>query len=374
MDAILRQYDEEFLLKVDDETAKTTTRTTTTKKNNNNNDNDNTIFTNEDINDAIRRLADAFRDMIPILTKSSSTAVGAGGDGHNDGNNNSSAINASWLFKTLESVPTDMGHDELAKMVWDACNLQTQNQQEEALFAALGASEEAMAALFEIFPHASEIANNISAKELGVTTSGGAAGVGSSRRNFIVQEDDDPAELERRRLRQEAYDAAQVAAIAQAELDALRPSGGGGGPGGGATHSIARSSEIEAQKAARKAQKRAQQTMARAKAAGAIIEDEEFLALGANDAMSNNVFGQGGLVGRSADEITSLQQSLLPEGSRKHYNEKRLPHGTERYDDDVIGYEKVTIPPPKLDPSKLHARLRIDVIFPGVVNVRLADC
>ena len=79
--------------------------------------------------------------------------------------------------------------------------------------------------------------------------------------------------------------------------------------------------------------------------------------------MSNNVFGQGGLVGRSPDEITSLQQSLLPEGSRKHYNEKRLPHGTERYDDDVIGYEKVTIPPPKLDPSKLHARLRIDDVL-----------
>mmetsp|Transcript_14889 Transcript_14889/g.36486 ORF Transcript_14889/g.36486 Transcript_14889/m.36486 type:complete len:2187 (-) Transcript_14889:153-6713(-) len=360
MDAILRQYDEEFLLKVAETTTTTPPPPSWSASNNNNIDNT-TIFTNEDINDAIRRLADAFRDVIPLLTKSSSSSsTGGAGDGGGNGTTNYHAINANWLFKTLESVPTAMGHDELAKMVWDACNLQTQSQQEEALFATLGASEEAMAALFEIFPHASEIAQNISEKELG---GAGAGTVESSRQNFIIQEDDDPAELERQRLRQEAYDAAQVAAIAQAELDALRPTGGGGPGGGGATHSIARSSEIEAQKAARKAQKRAQQTMARAKAAGAIIEDEEFLALGANNAMSNNVFGQGGLVGRSVDEITSLQQSLLPEGSRKHYNEKGLPHGTERYDDDIIGYEKVTIPPPRLDPSKLHARLRIDDVL-----------
>lgn len=319
-----------------------------------------TATNEEDIKDAIRRLAKALRDTLPLLTGTATTTT-------SESSKAPTVINAQWLFRTLKSVPSAFEKQELAKMVWDACRLPA-DQQEEALFAALGTSEEAMTALFDIFPHASDIANNITANELGSSALGGNEIGGSHvQRTAIVEQDDDPVELERQRLRQEAYDAAQVAAIAQAELDALRPSSlsavRGQGGGGGATHSISRSSEIEAQKAARKAHKRAQQTMAKARAAGAIIDDDEFMSLGGNSAMKENTFGEGGLVGRSEDEIASLQQSLLPEGSRRSYSEKGLPHGTERYDDDVIGYEKVTIPPPRLDPSKLHSRLRIDDVL-----------
>ena len=65
----------------------------------------------------------------------------------------------------------------------------------------------------------------------------------------------------------------------------------------------------------------------------------------------------------SADELRSLQDSLLPEGSRKYYNEEGLPNGTIREDDTDIGFERVVIPPPFLDVSKLHPRLSIDDIL-----------
>jgi DEAD/DEAH box helicase len=315
----------------------------------------------QDVADAIRRFAVALRDTLPLFTEDiqAQQQSDGGSDDDDDG------INARWLLRTLQDVPTELGGtSQLAKTVWDACHLPA-DRQEEALFAALGASEEAMTALFQIFPHTTEIANNIMAHELGGAVGGKSSNGEVYNSAALVFTQEDPEELERQRLRQEAYDTAQVAAIAQAEVDALRPGGGSNSNslGGGATHSIARSSELEAQKAARKAQKRAAQAMARAKAAGAIIDDEDFMSLGAHAAASNNTFGQGGLVGRSADDIASLQQSLLPEGSRKHYNDKGLPNGTERYDDDVIGYERVTIPPPRLDPSKLHARLRIDDVL-----------
>jgi hypothetical protein len=127
----------------------------------------------------------------------------------------------------------------------------------------------------------------------------------------------------------------------------------------GSTHSVARKSEIELQKAARKARKRAAQAQQRAKEAGAILEEGDLLTINPEA----GTMGQGGLMGRTHDELLALQQSLLPEGSKTYYGEQGLPNGTVREDDDVIGYEKVTIPPPDIDPSKLHARLRIDDIM-----------
>jgi hypothetical protein len=128
----------------------------------------------------------------------------------------------------------------------------------------------------------------------------------------------------------------------------------------GSTHTIARSSDMEAHKTAKKAAKRAAQALQRAKAAGAVIDESELLAV------DESVMGSGGLIGRSTDALRALQESLLPEGSRKHYTEEGLPSGTIREDDDIIGYERVIIPPPVSDASKLHARLNIrDILDPA---------
>ena len=74
-------------------------------------------------------------------------------------------IDASWLLRTLRPVATDDDHLSLmTRLVWDASQMKEQSQQEEALFSALGASDEAMTALFTIAPKMDEIRRNINDK------------------------------------------------------------------------------------------------------------------------------------------------------------------------------------------------------------------
>jgi hypothetical protein len=251
-------------------------------------------------------------------------------------------INAKWLLNLCKQVPSELGLEAMARAVLDASNLSGEGNQQDALFAALGASEEALAVLFEIFPKLPHIKQNVRPSELG----GGGLEVGISN-DFLDEE-----ELNRQRLLQEAMDTAEIAAITQAEaMEAATPSAFG------STHTIRRASEMREQKRAQKAAKKAAQALQRAKDAGAIIEDSELLSV--NEAG----VGLGGLMGRSVDEVQALQRSLLPEGSRQYHREDGLPSGTIREDDDIIGFEKVTIPPPILDSSKLHPRLQINDIL-----------
>lgn len=345
MEAILQQYDEQKVPANNNGRGPDPT-------------NNSSHYDPEDVADALRRFTKALRTVLPLLEYrqrrlASQQDVSEGGDGTASG----TAVNAKWLLRMLEQVPSDLGTEQIARLVVEASRLGDSQQQEEALFAALGASEEAMTALFQIFPHMAEIQRNVTLHDLGFRNDEDH-GFSSGAAHMPAVTVTDSAEADRQRLRQEAWNAAQVAAIAQAEADAAAM-----GPSGiaGATHTITRSSEMQLQKAARKAQKRAAQTLQRAKAAGAILDDSDLMSM--QDAASGAMMGQGGLVGLSQDELLALQASLLPEGSRKHYNDQGLPDGTERVDDDIIGYEKVTIPPPHLDASRLHPRLRIDDIL-----------
>lgn len=278
---------------------------------------------------ALAKFVDALRRCRSLLEKDQESKDDGG----------QSDINTAWLLSVCKRVPSELGIEQLARAVWDASHLQGEGNQQEALFAALGASDEAVTALFEIVPNLPQIKQNIDPSQLGGDGSPAAF-------NDITIIDQD--ELHRQRLRQEALDAAQVAAITQAEAAAAS------GPSRfGSTHTIRRKSEMKEQKLVQKANKKAAQALQRAKAAGAIIEESELLAV--NDAG----IGAGGLLGRSVDEVQALQNSLMPEGSRQYYGDQDLPSGTIREDDDIIGYERVTIPPPILDTSKLHPRLSI---------------
>ena len=312
------------------------------------NDND---YSKDDVSQAIQRFTEALRDAISTLPSPDESR-----DDEGDGSSSSSQINAKWLLGICSKIPSELGSEYLARSVWEASKLSDEGQQQEALFTALGASEEAMNILFEIAPQLPLIGKNIRLSELG---EGGnqqpsaAAAFAASAAPTYMDED----ELNRQRLRQEAMDAAQVAYLARAEADALV------GPSrAGMTHTILRTSEKEAQKAAKKAEKRAQQTMQRAKAAGAIIDESELLQMDPSASM----MGHGGLIGRSADELMALQQSLQPEGTRVYQQEKGLPSGT--ISEDYEEYEKVIIPVPHLDKAKLHERLRISDVIPD------ADC
>ena len=260
-----------------------------------------------------------------------------------------SEVNAEWLLNLCSQVPSELGKEQLALAVWDASKLEGEGNQQDALFAALGASDEAVTVLFEIVPKLSAIQRNIRRSQLG---GGGAQAAAAAMPSFAPPEVLDEAELNRQKLRQEALHAAQVAAIAKAEADAaLGPSRFG------STHTISRTSDQKQQKLAQKAAKRAAQAMQRAKAAGAIIDESELLAV------NDMGMGAGGLMGHTDADLQALQDSLQPEGSRYYHKEQGLPSGTIREEDDVIGYEKVIIPPPILDKSKLHPRLAIDDIL-----------
>jgi hypothetical protein len=289
-------------------------------------------YPRDDVSQALSRFTEALRQVLPILEQETRDDEGE-------------SINAKWLLNLCEKIPSELPPSHLARAVWDASHLLDEGQKQEALFAALGVSEEAMDILFQIAPHLPQIKQNIQLSDLGEDFSPQLA---------FPTEFLDEAEMNRRRLRQEALDAAHVAAIAQAEAEASM------GPSmSGTTHSITRSSDVEAQKTARKAAKRASQALLRAKAAGAIIEDSELLAI------DMSIMGNGGLMGSSADQLRSLQQSLLPEGSREYHHEQGLPYGTIREDNLVIGYERVIVPPPVLDASKFHARFKIsDILDP----------
>ena len=293
-------------------------------------------YSRDDVAEALARFADALRQVLPILEQESK-----------EDDDDSSVVNAKWLLELCGKIPSELGPTRLARAIWDASRLQDEGQQQEALFAALGASEEAMEILFQIAPNLPLIRQNVKLIDLGDDKDNHNPAFQETQSTFL-----DPEEEYRQKLRQEAMDAAQVAAITKAEAeDALAPSMGG------ATHVITRSSDLEAQKVARKAQKRAEQAMKRAKAAGAIMDESELLDI------DNSSMGHGGLMHRTTDELREIQESLLPEGSRQYYQEDGLPIGTIRDHNEEIGYEKVTIPPAKLDPSKLHARLRISDVL-----------
>eukprot|EP00536_Pseudo-nitzschia_multiseries_P002204 jgi/Psemu1/322449/estExt_fgenesh1_pg.C_290027 len=351
MEAILKSFDDE---------RRATNVLTATKNNKKAAISSSSQADSDGISAAIKDLARALRSALSSLKDDGGEAKSwEEGD-----NNDDSAIGASWLVRTLRPLASDEEHlSLLTRLVWDASQSKDQSQQEEALFAALGASEEAMATLFEIFPKLAEIRTNVTAESLqaaGITgMDGGSNNSGSSEYATI----EDPAEAERRRLRQEAYEAAQIAAIAKAEAEAAT-----GSTSAHATHTVVRQSEKSLIKAAQKAQKRANQAFQRAKAAGAVLDENDLQFGPGGNSMEE---GLGGLMNRSEDELRAIQAALQPEGSRVRHQDGTLPSGTIREDNDVIGYEKVTIPPPRLDPGSLHERLKLDDIF---VNENELDC
>ena len=210
-----------------------------------------------------------------------------------------------------------------------------------------------MELMFEIAPRLPEIRASVKLSDLmaGNENDNEQGNGGATPSSGVLL---DPEEEYRQKLRQEAMDAAQVAAIAKAEADSIL-----GPTASGATHTVIRSSEVEAQKAARKAAKRAEQAMKKAKAAGAILDESELI----NVDTAASEFGHGGLMMQTEEELRAMQQQLLPEGSRKFYGNDGLPSDTIREFDEKIGFERVIIPPPRLDPSQLHARLKIEDIL-----------
>jgi activating signal cointegrator complex subunit 3 len=259
-----------------------------------------------------------------------------------------SIVTASWLLNLCSTVPSELEASYLARAIWEASRLSDEAQQQAALFDALGMSEPAMAVLMEVTPVLPEIRTRIRLSDL--TGRKNDANTDSFLAGATVV---DLEEERRQLLLQDALDTAQIAAIARAELEAIE-----GTTNSGMTHTVTRKSDLQAKKYAEKAVKRAATAMKRAKEAGAIVDEADFLAV------NQETLGTGGLMLSSQEEVWQLQQSLLPDGSRQYYDKRGLPHGTIWEVED--GIEKATIPAAERDESILSARLKIkDILDPA---------
>jgi len=277
----------------------------------------------------------------------------------------SSAIpNAEWLYNLCATVPSVLGTLQLSLAVLSACQRDSEGEVQAALFDALGEGERAMELMFEIAPLAQSIRNNKSMTETSLRNieSGGNSGAAGGGQETLIDVDEE----QRRFLREEAIEAASIAAVARAAAG-MSPVDRNGPASATATHTVSRRSDKEAQKFAKKAAKRAAAALAAAKEAGDILDDEDLELIGPSkfdsDALQTEgyVFGSGGnigLEGMTKEEIQEMQRRLAPEGTKQYYEPKGVPPGTER--EYGPGYEMVTISAPIRDQSKLHPRIDLD--------------
>jgi superfamily II DNA/RNA helicase len=278
------------------------------------------------VNAALQRLALVLQEAIPLLKA-------AGGEVGDVNHNNVSSVSASWLMDVCSQVPSELETSYLARSVWEASQLPGEAQQQAALFDALGASEEAMNVLMQVAPKLLEI-RTIQPNDLNNITNN------ISEEEIFV----DLEEERRQLLLREAMDAAQVAAVAQAELEEQTQRRVG-------THTVTRASDLHNIKFAEKAKKRAAQALQRAKDAGALVDESDLIAI------DRTALGAGGLQNRTQEEVLAIQRSLLPDGTLQYYDNRGLPSGT--IVETKQGYERALIPATPRDEENLHPRLHI---------------
>jgi hypothetical protein len=302
---------------------------------------------------ALTQLAKDLRDALPLLLVGNTNEASSKYVRHSP--DEQSIYSASWLLGLCRTIPSELEPMHLARSILEAADHTDQAQQQAALFDALGASEEAMQVLMEVAPLLSEIRLNIKLKDLEALAGNGRDDLLETTSNIDLEEE------RRQMLLREAVDAAQIAAIAQAEFEEMIGGGTLLGSSSTATHTVLRESEIRAKKFAEKAAKRAQQAMQRAKEVGAVVEESDLLQI---DPIQ---LGSGGLSNRSEQEIWALRQSLLPEGTRQYYDQRGLPRDAIQIEEN--GMIKVIIPAKKLNGNGKQTRLKItDILDPELLR------
>ena len=318
--------------------------------------------------EALQRLASALRDVIPLLA-----------DDHTIGTDSlkeetaqkQSRVTAEttihWLLDLCATIPSEfLEASHLTRAIWEAAQRTGEAAQQAALFDVLGSSEPAMQVLLQVAPRLEDIQQIPLSELLFVLdkTKQQQSPPPESTETLVDWEEE-----RRQLLLHEALDAAQVAAIAKAEWEAIQQPYSTGIAT--ATHTLVRKSEREAHKMAEKAAKRAAQALQRARDAGVMVDDEEFLRVGMGQTDPSTAvlsFGAGGLVNRSKEELLALRASLLPEGSKQYYDHRGLPLNSIH--ETFPNFERVTIPAPVRDATHLPVRLKIaDILDPIAAKV-----
>jgi activating signal cointegrator complex subunit 3 len=307
---------------------------------------------------ALSALADALKDVLPILSSASSTT-----ERDHVPSNNDDVVSASWLLHLCQRVPSELGPLYLAECIWDMASSTDVEEASARLFDVLGASDPAMQVLQQVLSVWKEIARSMSKEELAREYNNQH---GMSAATTFIESDTDLDEARRQSLWQEAMDAAQLAELAEHELADKYGKSSYENNNNHTTHVATSKAQRAAQKLVEKHKKRAAVAWQRAKDAGAVVDDSAFaLAL---DASAATVRGPGGLMNQTSTDgmLSTLQQdsSLLPDGSKQYYNQYGLPKGTI-IDESHEDYAKAVVPPAHRDESELPTKLHVsDIMSP----------
>lgn len=299
---------------------------------------------------ALSGLSIVLRDLLPLLgsTGNETNRMPLQQSSMNEGKTQAGdSVTNSWLMDLCSQIPSELTPEYLAQSVWEIARQHTSSSnsdmQAALLFETLGASDEAMGVLALIMPALSEIAKLPRPQRP------------SEARSHTVPSTEIDLEEERRQLlRHEALEARALAELARQELWDQH---GDTAQSVMSTHTVTRKSDVQRQRNLEKLEKKAAQAMERAKQAGVMFEEELGGASGLFRQLEGVTRGPGGLMHKSAQDLETLQATLLPSGSKKYYNDSGLPIGT--IFEQSKEYEKVTIPAMPRDESRLPNRIRI---------------
>ena len=276
---------------------------------------------------------------------------------------------SSYLVSSSSTVDTD-GPLSLSLAVLSVCRQHGSDEPtlQDALFGVLGM--DAFDVLTEVFQRAVDLGKNVTEEMLrevhrsimGEDEGDGGLGLGVSSKNIRRRREEEKKEEEENTrlmlLRERAYEAANLAAIAKANHDNVFPSTSTAK--GQSTHTIMRKSEEkELKREMKRLSKIAAEAHKDAIEAGAIVE-------GIDGAGNENGYDE-----RMAEESRNFKSSkgldalhdmnLHAEGTLQYRAPVGLPSGTERI--YCEGYEKVIVPPPVVDKAKLVQRLLLDDVL-----------
>ena len=293
---------------------------------------------------------------------------------------------ALWLYTTCARVPSPLPPLQLAQAVLSSIVESGGANIESSLFELIGEGESSVEALFEIVAKVEEIRAfsiidadlwNAAARYEGTMSSQATTTTTTTTNNALDRLS---------RLRADAYEASNLVYDLRSEMRMLSSSsstksnGGdiGGVKGAIATHSVARTSDKDAEKSIKRAIKSALLVINEARDAGSLTEDDELRLRNIQDGTDSNngsmftirdeeaeLYRRSrGLDGMTASEMNDMRQKLLPEGTRVFDDGtlRGLPLGTVREMKEGL-YEKVIIPPPFLDKSTLPNRINLDEVL-----------
>ncbi|KAL7520340.1 hypothetical protein ACHAWX_005064 [Stephanocyclus meneghinianus] len=275
---------------------------------------------------------------------------------------------AQWLYARCSSIPSPLPPLQFTLAVLNALH---SNDKESALFDLFG--EHGVEALFEIMARESDILSHVTEEEIRRVD---ATATRSAESDDIEEEWNSPqssvhrdVEQKLQTLRNEAYEATNLLTTLRQDFLSVSSTG----PGGSGTHTVQRKSDRDAEKMYKKAVRRAAVAIERAKEAGALTDaDEKILSrmkegreVDSSDMGEEWVLENRGLDGMSSRQMELMRRDLLPEGTRVYDStlNRGLPRGTIR--EVKEGYERVIIPAPILDRTKLPKRIVLDEVMDG---------